>query len=473
MTARLRASVAATFLLVAVGCGTESSPTAGTAPPAQSVAPGAGTGTVTVSFAVPHVASPASSVRRRPKFISPATMSVTAGVDGTNATTASANCTSSVCTVTLALATGSHTLALRLWDAPNGGGNELASNTAAACAVALGTANACTVVMYGTAASLAMTTSSSGVTGSSSTGFTFLNATSNPFTIAALDADGYQIVGVGGLTPSISTTGTGITIATPAPSATPPIYGIGDANAATQTLTIHATPAPGSDGSPLSLIVSVAGETCAQNAITGTAVPMGTAATFAVLGATTVTNAGATVVTGNLGVSPGTAVTGFGPGVVTDGSIHSDDPLATQAQVDAAAAYANANGRSNPIPVAPDLAGLTLTPGVYLAPTSLALTGNVTLDGGNDPNSVFIIQIGTSFGVAGNSTVTLANGADACNVFWAVGTSATFAANASIAGTVLAHGSISLAAGVGIHGRMLAQTGAVTLSSNAVTLPRL
>jgi len=298
-----------------------------------------------------------------------------------------------------------------------------------------------------------------------------LSAASTPFTIDALDADGFQIIGVGAITPSVSTAGSGITIATPAPSASP-VYGITDQNPATQTLAISSTPAPNSDGSALSTNVLVTGETCAQNAITGQGVPLGTVASFAVLGATTVTNAGNTVVTGNVGVSPGTAVTGFGPGIVVDGSIHEGDPVATQAQVDLTAAYNNAAGRSSTGPAGADLGGQTLTPGVYLAPTSLALTGDVTLDGQNNPNSVFIFQIGTSFGIAGNSRVLLINKADPCNVFWTVGTSATIAANASIQGTMLVNTSISIAAGVSIHGRALAETGAVTLSDNAVTVTR-
>jgi hypothetical protein len=277
-------------------------------------------------------------------------------------------------------------------------------------------------------------------------------------------------VGIGAITPAVSA-GSGITIATPAPNASP-LYTITNLNPATQTIVLSATPAPNSDGTTLSINVPVAGETCAQNAVTGQGVPLGTVATFAVLGATTVTNAGASVITGDLGVSPGTAVTGFGPGVILNGSIHAGDVVATQAQVDLAAAYGNAAGRIGGIPAAADLGGLTLTPGVYSALTSLALTGNVTLDGQNNAKSVFIIQIGTSFGIAGNSTVTLINKADACNVFWTVGTSATIAANAAFAGTLLAQTSVTLAAGVSVNGRVLAQTGAVTLSSNAVTVPR-
>lgn len=435
--------------------------------PAQAFGPG--TAVVKITLKIPRGKTLAKARRRKPQFISPATNSVTVGVDGAGVTAAVATCASGTCTVTLDLALGSHTLAFRLWDAPNGGGNELAADTASVCNVAVGNANTCTVTMYGTAASLQMTTTSANVTGSQAAGFTFLTAAAVPFTIDALDADGFEILGVGAVTPSVSTSGSGITIATPAPSASP-VYNITDVNPATQTLVLSSTPAPIGEGTALSTNVSLAGETCAQNAVSpALGVPLGTAATFAVLGATTVTNAGNSVVSGDVGVSPNTAITGFPPGTVTNGSLHPGDPVASQAQVDLLAAYINAIGRTPTSPAAADLGGLTLTPGVYSALTSLALTGTVTLDGQNDPNSVFIFQIGTSFGVAGDSVVTLINKADACNVFWTVGTSATIAANAMFAGTVLAHTTITLAAGVSVHGRMLAQTGAVTLSDNAIT----
>jgi hypothetical protein len=440
--------------------------------PAQTF--GVGTGVLTVSLKIPRAARVSKARRRRPQYISPATSSVTVAVDGAGASAAVATCTSSSCTVTLDLAVGTHTLAFRLWDAPNGGGNELASNTAGTCAVVLGDANTCTLTMYGDAASLEMTTTSTAVSGSQTAGYTFLSGAAVPFTIDALDADGYEMLaGVGAITPSVSTTGTGITIVTPAPNAAP-VYSITDQNPATQTLTLSSTPAPNSDGSPITTNVSLAGETCAQNAITGQGVPLGTAATFAVLANTTVTNAGASVVSGNLGVSPGTAVTGFNPpGVVENGAIHAGDATAAQAQIDLATAYGNATGRTGATPLAAaDLAGLTLTPGVYSALTSEGLTGTVTLDGQNDPNSVFIIQIGTSFIVAGNSTVTLINKADPCNVFWTIGTSMTLAANAAFAGTVMANTSVTLAAGVSVHGRVMTQGGAVTLSDNAVTVTR-
>ena len=217
-----------------------------------------GTGLLTLSFKIPSFTTTAASKARAPMYISPSTSSVTVGVDAGNAAAATANCASGTCTVTLDLAPGSHTLAIRLYDAANGGGNELASNTAATCAVTLGTANTCAITMYGLATSLAMTSTSANVSGSQGAGFTFVNGSSTPFTIAALDADGNQILGAGAVTPAVSSAGSGVTIATPAPSASP-IYNITDTNQTTQTVALSATPAPNSDGSPLSTNVSVTG----------------------------------------------------------------------------------------------------------------------------------------------------------------------------------------------------------------------
>jgi hypothetical protein len=210
---------------------------------------------------------------------------------------------------------------------------------------------------------------------------------------------------------------------------------------------------------------------CSQNAITGQGVPLGSDEAFAVLAAATVTNAGPTFVNGNLGVSPGTAVTGFGPGTVTDGSIHAADLTAAQAQLDLSIAYDNAAGRMNAVGVPADIGGMIITPGVYKAPVSLAITGNVTLDGQNDPNSVFIFQAASTLVTAVGSSVTLINGADACNVFWQVGSSATLNTSSVFSGTILAQASISLGVGATVQGRLLARAGAVTLLSDAIAKP--
>lgn len=218
-------------------------------------------------------------------------------------------------------------------------------------------------------------------------------------------------------------------------------------------------------------IPSVLPLVCTENPVTG--VPLGTASSFAVLAASTVTNSGPTLISGNLGVSPGTAVTGFGPanGQVVNGSIHAGDPTAAQAQLDLTTAFNNAAARPNPTLLPADIGGMVIPPGVYNAPVSLAITGNVTLDGQNDPSSVFIFQIPTTLTTSTNSTVTLINQAGACNVFWEVGSSATLLTASLFNGTVLAQASVSLGTGVTVNGRVLAQTGAVTLLSNNVTAP--
>jgi len=212
-------------------------------------------------------------------------------------------------------------------------------------------------------------------------------------------------------------------------------------------------------------------------------VELGTAATFSVLAGSTVTNTGATVISadagvgGNLGVSPGTAVTGFPPGLVTlPGTTHAGDATAATAQTDAGTASVDAAGRTPNQTFDPiyDLVGQTFTAGVYKAPTSLAVGGagaTVTLDGENNPDAVFIFQIGSTLVTGASSTVALINGAQACNVFWQVGSSATLGANSTFNGTILATASASLGSGVNLQGRVLASTGAVTLIDDTINTP--
>lgn len=204
-----------------------------------------------------------------------------------------------------------------------------------------------------------------------------------------------------------------------------------------------------------------------------TPVVLGTSANFAVLGGSTVTNTGPTVVNGNLGVSPGTAVTGFGPGIVIGGTIHAGDAVANQAQTDLTTAYNDAAGRPCPgPPLAGNIGGTTILPGVYCAASSVGITGTVTLNGNGNPNAVFIFQIGTTLTTAANnSVVSLIGGAQAANVFWQVGSSATLGTSTIFNGTILALASITVTTGAAMNGRALARTGAVTLADNAVTLP--
>jgi hypothetical protein len=197
-------------------------------------------------------------------------------------------------------------------------------------------------------------------------------------------------------------------------------------------------------------------------------VGLGTAASFAVLAGTTVTNTGPSVISGDVGVSPGTAVVGFPPGIVNNGTIHAADAVAAQAQADLTIAYNDAAGRSTTATVTADLAGQTLVSGVYTGAT-LGLTGTVTLDAQGDPNAVFIFQAASTLITASSSVVALTNGADACNVYWQVGSSATLGTTSTFVGTVLALTSITATTSATVNGRLLARNGAVTLDSNVIT----
>jgi hypothetical protein len=198
-------------------------------------------------------------------------------------------------------------------------------------------------------------------------------------------------------------------------------------------------------------------------------VPLGTASTFTVLAGSTVTNTGATAVTGDLGVSPGAAVTGFPPGTVS-GTIHTGDAAAAQGQTDLTVAYNDAAGRSTgPISVSGDLTGLTLTPGLYKSTSSLAVSGTLTLNALGDGNAVFIIQMATTLTTGPGSRVVLIGGARASNVLWQVGSSATLGTNSAFKGTILADQSITLNTGARVDGRVLTRIGAVTLDANVIT----
>lgn len=196
---------------------------------------------------------------------------------------------------------------------------------------------------------------------------------------------------------------------------------------------------------------------------------LGAAAGFAVLGGSTVTNTGPSLVVGALGVSPGSAITGFPPGIVL-GPIHAGDPVAAQAQSDAAVAYNNLAGQACGTNLTgQDLGGLTLTTGTYCFNTSAQLTGTLTLDAQGNPNAVFIFQIGSTLTTASNSSVVMINGGIACNnVYFQVGSSATLGTNTSFQGNILALTSITINAGASFNGRVLAQNGAVTLDTNNV-----
>lgn len=200
-------------------------------------------------------------------------------------------------------------------------------------------------------------------------------------------------------------------------------------------------------------------------------ISLGTAQNFGVLGGSTVTNTGATTVNGNVGVSPGSAVSGFPPGVVAGGAIHSNDAVAQQAQNDLTTAYNNIAATPCTVDLTgQNLGGLTLTPGVYCYASSAQLTGALTLDALGNANALFLFKIGSTLTTASGSSVTIINnGGNSCNkAYWQVGSSATIGTGTSFTGDILALTSITLTTGANTNGRALARNGAVTLDTNNV-----
>ena len=201
-------------------------------------------------------------------------------------------------------------------------------------------------------------------------------------------------------------------------------------------------------------------------------VPLGSTSTFAILAASTVSSTGLSIVNGNLGISPGNAVTGFPPGTL-NGTFHLGDPIAAQAQLDLTVAYNDAAGRTaSAVAVAGNLGGRTLTPGLYSSTTSLEISsGDLTLDAQGDPNGVFIFQMASTLITTTNRQVILAGGAQAVNVYWQVGSSATLGTGSVFKGNILAQASISATSGANVEGRLLARAGGVSLDANVVTVP--
>lgn len=199
-----------------------------------------------------------------------------------------------------------------------------------------------------------------------------------------------------------------------------------------------------------------------------TNVPLGTAGSFAVLAGTGITNTGPTTVNGDIGTSPTPAITGAASLTVT-GTTHAADGVALQAQTDLVTAYNNAAGQGPTSPIVADLGGQTLSPGVYNSGSTIGLTGALTLDAGGNPNAVFVFQAGSGLTTASASQVNLTNGAQSCNVFWQIGSSAALGTGSSFRGTIIALTSITVATGATIDGRVLARNGTVTLDTNTIT----
>ena len=204
-----------------------------------------------------------------------------------------------------------------------------------------------------------------------------------------------------------------------------------------------------------------------------TYVSLGTAGSFVVLSGETVTNTGFTIINGNVGLSPGSSITGFPPGVV-NGVVHISDAVAAKAKQDLNAAYTDASKRSGaPIPLSGDLGGMTLHPGLYVSATSIELTsGNLTLDALGDEDAIWVFQIGTTFVSMVDRKVILVGNARHDNVFWNTGSSATIGVGSVMVGNFLTQTSITVQTGATMEGRFLTQVGSVTFDSNKVNRPK-
>ncbi|MEQ1832458.1 MAG: ice-binding family protein [Candidatus Eisenbacteria bacterium] len=224
---------------------------------------------------------------------------------------------------------------------------------------------------------------------------------------------------------------------------------------------------PVSLAATLLLLTGVFTPTPAQSQIQ---VTLGSAASYTILAASTITIAGATTIVGDVGLSPGTAISGMPAGQPTGGVMHLGDPTAAQAQADLGVAYFYLASLPCTGPMTGvDLGTQVLTPGVYCFDSSAQLTGVLTLDALGDTAAVFVFQVGSTLTLAGNSAVVLVNGARAANVWWQVGSSATLGIGSSLSGSVLAQASIGLAQGATVAGRLQVRTAAVTMDTNAIT----
>jgi hypothetical protein len=199
-------------------------------------------------------------------------------------------------------------------------------------------------------------------------------------------------------------------------------------------------------------------------------VNLGSASSFAVLAGSGITVTGPTTITGDIGTYSAPSITGLG-NVTLNGANHASDGVTAQGQIDLGQAYVDAAGRSSDITYGGgfDLVGLTLPSGVYGSSSSLFLSGNLTLNGEGNPDAVWIFKTGSSLITASDSLVSLIGGAQACHVFWQVGSSATLGTGTDFVGNILASESITLNTGATVDGRILAQNGAVTLDQNSVT----
>lgn len=201
-----------------------------------------------------------------------------------------------------------------------------------------------------------------------------------------------------------------------------------------------------------------------------TPVSLAGSSNLAILAGSAISNTGATIITGDMGLSPGTSVGGFPPGIL-NGTLHINDAIANQAKLDLTAAYNDAAGRTSTdiVTLSGNIGGLTLTPGLYKSTSTLAISsGDLTFDAKGNPNAVFIIQIASSLTTTSGRQVILSGGALASHIFWQVGSSATFGTTSVFKGTVLAMQSITFNTGATLDGKALARTGAVIMAGNTI-----
>jgi uncharacterized repeat protein (TIGR01451 family) len=231
---------------------------------------------------------------------------------------------------------------------------------------------------------------------------------------------------------------------------------------------------PLSQAAMVALITVFLAAVQSEVSLAATAPALGVAESFAILGSSTVTNTGLSQITGDLGVSPGAAVTGFPPGIMAKGAIHTADARAAQGQVDATAAYENLADQSCDYHLTgQDLGGMTLLPAVYCFASSAQLTGTLAFDAAGDSNAVWVIKTGSTLTTAGNSSVQVINGGQNNNVFWQIGSSATLGTATELKGNIIALTSITFVTGTILSGRALALNGAVTMDTNTIALSPL
>jgi hypothetical protein len=201
-------------------------------------------------------------------------------------------------------------------------------------------------------------------------------------------------------------------------------------------------------------------------------VPLAGIADMAILAGSGITNTGATRITGDIGLSPGTSIGGFPPGILV-GTQHINDDMSNQAKLDLTVAFLDASARTSTdiVTLSGNIGGLTLTPGLYKSTSSLSISsGDLTLDAKGNTNAVFVIQIASSFTTTSGRKIILAGGAQEANIYWQVGSSATFGTTSVLKGIFLVKESITFNTGATLDGRALTRTGAVVLAGNTIVI---